>query len=185
MGTKSLNRLWNKTCRYRACLLSASPSWRSGRSQGGVERGKGRTTLTANVSRYIRARGTPVPRRDSATASRDFSRFSTTSPSRNEDRNTAPLRLESENAIDWGSLKGQSIAVGPRGPGERKSNCNAPNAYDGANDVNGCAKDAENRKHAHLKSKKGPKEGKWLPNDPAMVKHERKQNASCSLLAQL
>src|SRR5437867_10950283 len=59
-GQTSLPPLWNKTCRYRACLLSASPFWRSGRSQGGVERGKGRTTLTANASRYIRARGTPV-----------------------------------------------------------------------------------------------------------------------------
>src|SRR5258706_12847525 len=68
---QSRNCFWNKTCRYRACLLSASPLWRSGRSQGGVERGKGRTTLTANASRYIRARGTPVPRRDSAISARN------------------------------------------------------------------------------------------------------------------
>ena len=65
-GQTSFPPRWNKTCRYRACLLSASSSWRSGRSQGGVERGKGRTTLTANASRYIRARGTPVPLRGSA-----------------------------------------------------------------------------------------------------------------------
>ena len=42
--------------------LKRLPFWRSGRGQGGVEQRKGRTTLTADVSRYIRARGTPVPR---------------------------------------------------------------------------------------------------------------------------
>src|SRR5437879_2514610 len=115
-GQTSFPPRWNKTCTYRACLLSASPFWRSGRSQGGVERGTGRTTLTADASRYIRARGTPVPRRDSATASRNFPRFSTNSPTGNEDRNRALLRQEREKAIDWGSSKGQSIALGPRGP---------------------------------------------------------------------
>ena len=68
--------------------------------------------------------------------------------------------------------------MGPRGPGERRCNRNAPNAYDGGIGVNGCAKEAENGKHAHPKSKKELNEGQRLPND-FTVNHERKPNASC------